>query len=397
MVKESANKELKSGEELVKNTADVQKQMVAKTNSAAAKMTFAIILLSGIVAVLAAIPLLYTIRRINKSLSSVTHVVRDIAEGEGDLTRRLDESGKDEFAELSHWFNVFLQKLNDILCKVSSDTRQVTAAAAGLLDASRQIATASENVASQGATAATASEEMAATSADIAHTCQTVADNSRSADAAAQSGAAVVRQTLEAMDLIAAKVQSSAGTVESLGQRGDQIGAIVATIEEIADQTNLLALNAAIEAARAGEQGRGFAVVADEVRRLAERTTEATGEIGGMIKAIQDETRVAVRSMEDGVRQVEIGSEKAAGSGEALQEILSQIASLNMQISQIATAAEEQTATTNEINNSVQRMTDEVLTTAHGAQNAADAASQLSGLAAGLERLVGQFKLSNHS
>ena len=113
-----------------------------------------------------------------------------------------------------------------------------------------------------------------------------------------------------------------------------------------------------------------------------------------MIKAIQDETRVAVRSMEDGVKQVAIGSEKAAGSGEALQEILEQIASLNLQISQIATAAEEQTATTNEINNSVQRMTDEVSTTAQGAQHATDAASRLSRLAEGLQHLVGQFKLA---
>jgi methyl-accepting chemotaxis protein len=394
MVKTAANRELKTGEELVKNTASIQRQMVEKTNSTATRMSATIITIAIIVAVLAALPLAYTIRRITHSLSSVTFMVKDIAEGEGDLTKRLDDSGKDEFAELSRWFNLFLQKLNKTLVKVSSDTSELTSAATGLLATSRQIAQAADTVAAQGATAATASEEMAATSADIAHNCQTVADNSRKADDAAQSGAAVVRETLDAMDRIAVKVRLSATTVESLGQRGEQIGVIVATIEEIADQTNLLALNAAIEAARAGEQGRGFAVVADEVRRLAERTTEATSEIGEMIRTIQDETRVAVRSMEDGVNQVSIGSEKAAGSGEALQEILGQIASLNMQISQIATAAEEQTATTNEINNSVQRMTDEVCTTAHGAQTATDAASRLSALAEGLKDLVGQFKLA---
>ncbi len=394
MVKTAANRELKTGEELVKNTASVQKQMVAKTNSTATRMSATIITMAIIIALLAALPLVYTIRRINRSLSSVTFMVKDIAEGEGDLTKRLDDSGKDEFAELSRWFNLFLQKLNTTLVKVSSDTRELTSAATGLLDTSRQIARAADTVAVQGATAATASEEMAATSADIACNCQTVADNSRKADEAAQSGAAVVRETLDAMDQIAIKVRLSATTVESLGQRGEQIGVIVATIEEIADQTNLLALNAAIEAARAGEQGRGFAVVADEVRRLAERTTEATREIGEMIRTIQDETRVAVHSMEEGVKQVSIGSAKAAGSGDALQEILEQIASLNMQISQIATAAEEQTATTNEINNSVQQMTDEVSTTAQGAQNATDAASRLSELAEGLQKLVGQFKLS---
>jgi methyl-accepting chemotaxis protein len=236
---------------------------------------------------------------------------------------------------------------------------------------------------------------MAATAADISSNCQTVADNSRNADAAAQSGAAVLRETLTVMGNIAEKVNRSAETVSTLGQRGDQIGAIVATIQDIADQTNLLALNAAIEAARAGDQGRGFAVVADEVRSLAERTTEATREIGEMIHAIQSETQLAVRSMAEGVRQVEAGTEKASESGQALQHILEQIASLNLQISQIATAAEEQTATTCEINSTVQRMTDEVSVTARGAQNTTDAASKLSEQAATLSRLVGQFKLTH--
>jgi methyl-accepting chemotaxis protein len=395
MVKAAANRELKSGEELVKNTASVQKQMVARTNSAATRMTATIITMAIIIAVLAALPLVYTIRRITRSLASVTFMIKDIAEGEGDLSKRLDDSGKDEFAELSRWFNHFLVKLNATLVRVASDAGQLTASASGLLDTSRQIARAADTVSTQGATAATASEEMAATSMDIALNCQTVAENSRKANHAAQSGAAVVREMLDAMTQISVKVRSSATTVESLGQRGEQIGVIVATIEEIADQTNLLALNAAIEAARAGDQGRGFAVVADEVRRLAERTSEATREIGTMIRAIQDETRVAVSSMNEGVKQVSVGSEKAAGSGEALQEILDQIAALNLQISQIATAAEEQTATTNEINSSVQQMTDEVSTTAQGAKHAADAASQLSVLAGGLERLMGQFKLTN--
>jgi len=393
-VKTAANRELKSGELLLTDTASLQKQMVEKTNSTAARMSTTIALMSALIALLAALPLLYTIRRINHSLTTLTAMVKDIAEGEGDLTKRLDGTGKDEFAELSRWFNVFLAKLNSTLLQVADNTRELTAASAGLQESSRNIATASENVAAQGATAATASEEMAATSADISHNCQAVADNSRAADAAAQSGADVVRETLDAMDLITEKVRKSALTVATLGERGDQIGAIVATIQDIADQTNLVALNAAIEAARAGETGRGFAVVADEVRRLAVRTTEATREIGAMIKGIQDETRSAVVSMEEGVRQVETGSEKAAASGAALQEILRQIAELNLQISQIATAAEQQTATTHEINRSVQKMTDEVSTTAEGARLADRAVVRLSSLSEGLQRLVGQFKLA---
>jgi methyl-accepting chemotaxis protein len=181
--------------------------------------------------------------------------------------------------------------------------------------------------------------------------------------------------------------------VESLGVRSDQIGAIIGTIEDIADQTNLLALNAAIEAARAGEQGRGFAVVADEVRALAERTTRATKEIGEMIKAIQKETREAVAAMVLGVRQVETGTIEAAKSGVALQDILQQVNDVAMQVNQIATAAEEQTATTSEISSNMQQITEVVQLTSQGANESAMAAAQLSGNAEELQRLVQQFKL----
>jgi methyl-accepting chemotaxis protein len=188
-------------------------------------------------------------------------------------------------------------------------------------------------------------------------------------------------------------VKESAKTVGSLGSRSDQIGAIIGTIEDIADQTNLLALNAAIEAARAGEQGRGFAVVADEVRALAERTTRATREIGEMIKAIQNETRGAVTAMEMGVHQVESGTEEAAKSGQALQEILQQVNDVAMQVNQIATAAEEQTATTREISRNMQQITEVVQQTSQGAQDSATAASRLSGNAEELQKLVQHFKL----
>jgi methyl-accepting chemotaxis protein len=195
------------------------------------------------------------------------------------------------------------------------------------------------------------------------------------------------------MSLIAEKVQESARTVDGLGARSDQIGAIIGTIEDIADQTNLLALNAAIEAARAGEQGRGFAVVADEVRALAERTTRATKEIDGMIKAIQSETRGAVAAMEQGVYQVEAGTMEAAKSGDALRDILRQVNDVASQVHQIATAAEEQTATTREISNNMQQITHVVQDTASGAHQSATAACQLQGNAEELQRLVRQFKL----
>jgi len=252
-----------------------------------------------------------------------------------------------------------------------------------------------ETVAFQAITVATASEEMSATSGDIAQNCQMAAEGAERANQAAEHGTEVVAKSITVMHRIAERVQSSAKTVEALGRRSDEIGAIVGTIEDIADQTNLLALNAAIEAARAGEQGRGFAVVADEVRALAERTTKATREISQMIKAIQQETQTAVSAMEEGVSEVELGTEEATRSGEALRNIQDEINSLHMQVQQIATAAEEQTATTSEISSNIHNITDVAQKSVEGARKTSSAAEHLSRLASELERLVGQFKLSD--
>jgi methyl-accepting chemotaxis protein len=250
-----------------------------------------------------------------------------------------------------------------------------------------------DSMAMQVTSVATAGEEMASTSGDIANNCQLAVEEAQRANNAAQVGAGVVNGTVAIMSRIAERVQGTSTTVASLGARGDQIGAIVGTIEDIADQTNLLALNAAIEAARAGEQGRGFAVVADEVRALAERTTKATKEIGEMIKAIQSETKGAVVAMEEGVREVEKGTEEAAKSGQALEEILGQINAVVQQIHQIATAAEEQTATTSEISGNIQNITMVAQQASHGVRESAAAASDLAAHASDLQKMVNQFKL----
>jgi methyl-accepting chemotaxis protein len=195
------------------------------------------------------------------------------------------------------------------------------------------------------------------------------------------------------MDRIATRVEDSARAMTDLGSASDQIGTIIGTINDIADQTNLLALNAAIEAARAGEQGRGFAVVADEVRKLAERTSAATHEIGMMIKAIQDETKAAVTSMEEGVREVQEGTREAAVSGDALNSIMEQVDAVNLQVSQIASAANQQSATTSEISNHAQEMAKTMHISAEIAQKCAASANGLATLARGLNTAMMQFKL----
>ena len=290
-------------------------------------------------------------------------------------------------------FNSMADSLRGAIRQVSDTSSLLTSAANELLATSESISSGADSVASQAQTVATAGEEMAATSNDIANNCQSAAAGALDASTSASDGSVVVDKTVQAMGQIARRVKETADTVARLGQRSDQIGQIVGTIEDIADQTNLLALNAAIEAARAGEQGRGFAVVADEVRALAERTTRATKEISDMIRSIQAETRSAVTVMEEGVHEVAQGTDEAAKSGVALQTIMELVNNVSMQISQVATAAEEQTATTNEISQNMLQITDVVQQTAQGAKQSEAAAAELSKLAADLEALVHRFKL----
>ena len=219
--------------------------------------------------------------------------------------------------------------LNEMKDSLTEMIRSIAGTAEHLASASEQISSSASQQAStagsqkdQTAQVATALQEMAATVQQVSENSGRAAEASRKAADTARQGGAVVEQTLVKMKVIAESVRGTAGKVEELGKRSDQIGRIVGVINDIADQTNLLALNAAIEAARAGEQGRGFAVVADEVRKLAERTTMSTKEIATMIEAVQGDTRLAVEAMEQGTRQVAKGVATTQKAGEALKEII---------------------------------------------------------------------------
>ncbi|GFO67374.1 hypothetical protein GMLC_09530 [Geomonas limicola] len=352
-----------------------------------------ILVASLIFAVLLGVIIVTAIRKFLAPLRETAQILESIAGG--DLTVRPTVTGEDEIGVMQRACQNMVNRLNETLRSTADNAGQVAAAARQMRVTAEQMATGAEEAAAQTMTVATAGEEMAATSGDIAHSCMRAAEGARETSLKAQEGARVVQSTVEVMGRIAERVRASSDTVASLGTRSEQIGTIISTIEEIADQTNLLALNAAIEAARAGEQGRGFAVVADEVRALAERTTKATREIDTMIKGIQSDTRQAVAAMEEGVAEVESGTGEATRSGEALESILDQINAVTLQISQIATAAEEQTATTNEISGNMQQITEVIRTTSQGAQESVTSASHLAGLSEELQRLVGQFRLAS--
>jgi methyl-accepting chemotaxis protein len=352
---------------------------------------YAMVLLGSIAAVLSLLAATIITRRITGPLREAVSAANALAEG--DLRVSLQVASQDETGELMLAMKTMSENLRNIIGQVSQTANEVSAASSQLHATAETISTGAEEVASQTSTVATASEEMSATSGDIAHSCLLAAETSNRASETARGGAEIVKQTIGGMERIAHQVNAAAQTVEDLGKRSEQIGEIIGTIEDIADQTNLLALNAAIEAARAGEQGRGFAVVADEVRALAERTTRATREIGEMIKAIQGETRGAVAAMENGVIEVNKGTEFSRQSGEALEMILVQINDVTAQVNQIATAAEEQTATTSEITSNIQQITTVVHSTSQGATETAAASAQLSREAEHLQQLVHKFKV----
>jgi methyl-accepting chemotaxis protein len=332
------------------------------------------------------------VRSITRPMAELVQTNNRLADG--DLTVSTTVTGRDEVGQLADSSRKMVANILATINRLAETANQVASASVQLQATAEQIATGAEEVASQTGTVATASEEMSATSGDIAQNCALAAESSRQTSESAARGSEVIQETISGMSRIAEQVRHSAQTVEQLGARSEQIGDIIGTIEDIADQTNLLALNAAIEAARAGDQGRGFAVVADEVRALAERTTRATREIAEMIKAIQDETRVAVLAMEDGVAEVGKGTETSRKSAEALEIVLRQIGDVALQINQIATAAEEQTATTGEITTNIHQITEVVHSTAKGAGETASAASQLSANAQELQDLVRTFKLA---
>jgi methyl-accepting chemotaxis protein len=336
------------------------------------------------------------VRGISAALNHAIAAFKDIAEGERDLTKRLEIHSHDELGELAKWFNIFLDKLHNLIAQVASTAEQVASASEEISAAAIQQSQSAGAQNGQTSQVATTMHEMSATVMQVSDNSNQAAKASRKAAETAREGGAILEETLTKMRSMAASVGATSKKVEELGKSSNQIGRIINVIDEIADQTNLLALNAAIEAARAGEQGRGFAVVADEVRKLAERTTKATNEIAQMIQSVQVETKTAVTAMEEGTREVEQGLSFTMRAGDSLKQIITMSESVGEMITQIATASAQQSNATEEINHSIEEIAKLVRESTSGVQQSAQACQALSGLALSLQGMVGSFKLGSN-
>jgi methyl-accepting chemotaxis protein len=334
-------------------------------------------------------------RSIFVRLENVVTRMKDAAEGEGDLTKRIEIDSSDEIAELGSWFNTFMDKLQGLVTQVASNTHRLASASEEISVTSRQQADGAEVQREQTTQIATALHEMSDTVQRVSENSSAAAGASRKAAEMAGRGGLVVEETLTRMRAIADSVAETAKKVEELGKRSEQIGQISGVIDDIADQTNLLALNAAIEAARAGEYGRGFAVVADEVRKLAVRSSTATGQITETIKGIQSETADVVTAMQAATRQVESGVESTGEAGRQLREIILSSEQAGEMVMEIATAASEQATATEQINQNIAQIAEIITHNADMAQQSSKAHDELSMLALDLQRLVAQFKLDD--
>ena len=315
---------------------------------------------------------------------------------QGDFTNHMEGDYKGDYLQIKENVNKVILSLSGVIGKVSQSSNDLINSAAQISSSTEEMAAGASEQSSQTTEVAGSIEEMTKTIIESTKNANDAAGVAQSAGDKAKEGGSVVVETINGINRIADIVVESAKTIQELGKSSDEIGEIIKVINDIAEQTNLLALNAAIEAARAGEQGRGFAVVADEVRKLAERTTKATKEIETMIKQIQKDTNGAVEAIEEGTREVEKGKELAQKAGTSLNEIIDNSGRVSEIITQLAVASEQQAATSESISKNVEAINNVTHQSAQGTQQISRAAEDLYSLTNNLQEVVNQFKLNGN-
>jgi len=329
---------------------------------------------------------------ISNRLKTAVSAMQEIADGDGDLTRELSVSGNDEIALLALAFNSFLAKIRHTVSEVSDTAQRVTCAVEQMAVITRKASTGTSRQREETERVAFATGEMRSAAHEVMEMAQTGTDAATSAQASAERGQTVLAATQSQINRLAADVEQAATVIHDLEQDSDRIGGVLDVIRGIAEQTNLLALNAAIEAARAGEQGRGFAVVADEVRSLASRTQESTEEIQGMIESLQQASRQAVTVMGTGREQARDTVAHADETRRSLEEIIRDISTISGTSGSIASAAVEQSHSVDEINRTIVSISEVAEQTNQGARELEGSSAELGAVAARLQELISTFK-----
>ncbi|OAN13162.1 chemotaxis protein [Photobacterium jeanii] len=328
-----------------------------------------------------------------RELNTVSDALADIATGEGDLTVRIDVKTDDDIGKLASNFNQFVSRQHDMAAKLRDITEQLNHAAAQTASSAAERSDSIRHQQDEITMVATAVAEMASATQEIANNAENTAKSAEQAVGLSQTGHSQMQQSQSSIGNLANEVNSAVNIIEHLNEHAMKISSILATIRDIAEQTNLLALNAAIEAARAGEQGRGFAVVADEVRVLSQRTHTSTEEIQGMIETLQSTTKQAVDVMSDSHQLAETSVQDVDQAGTCIEDIAGQISVINDMSTQIASAAEEQSSVTAEISRNTEGVQEVANKMASDAIAAARQAEDLKVLADQLEAEVRRYKL----